>query len=166
MMNKPENRHLNHQAQNNTGSYYLGVDPGRDKTGVALVDASGAIVAVRVLRTRSFPDALARFLSETLQASNAWALRQKLRAVVIGNGTNSAAHAASVKQSLAGIPLYEIDEKNSTEEARALYWELFPPKGWRSLVPLGLQVPPEPLDGYAAVIQVRRFLEQENRMQE
>ena len=162
-MNKPDNRHLNHKAQHNTG-YYLGIDPGRDKTGVAIVDISGAIVAVQVLRTRSFPDALVKFLSETLQASNAWALRQKLRAVVIGNGTNSAAHKAGVAQVLAGIPLYEIDERNSTEEARALYWELFPPTGWRRLAPLGLQVPPVPLDGYAAVIQVRRYLQRKEEM--
>ncbi|MBQ8919772.1 MAG: pre-16S rRNA-processing nuclease YqgF [Acidaminococcaceae bacterium] len=160
-----ENGRLNHTMQNSSDSCYLGIDPGRDKTGVALVDGSGAIVAVQVLRTRSFPDALAKFLSDTLQAANAWALRRKLRAVVIGNGTNSATHKASVEHLLTGIPLYEIDEKNSTEEARALYWELFPPTGWRRLVPLGLQVPPEPLDGYAAVIQVRRFLEQETKKQ-
>ena len=62
---------------------------------------------------------------------------------------------------LPGFPLHVVDEKYSTEEARELYWELFPPKGWRRLIPLGLQTPPEPLDGYAAVVQARRFLQQE-----
>ena len=62
---------------------------------------------------------------------------------------------------MPGFPLYLVDEKYSTEEAKTLYWKLFPPRGWRSLIPLGLQTPPEPLDGYAAVVQVRRFLEQE-----
>ena len=34
--------------------------------------------------------------------------------------------------------------------------------GLRRLIPLGLQTPPEPLDGYAAVVQVHRFMEQED----
>jgi len=139
--------------------YFLGIDPGRDKTGAALVDGSGAILAVRVLRTRNFSDNLMKFLYDALQVSNAWALRKKLQAVVIGNGTNSASHQKQIRQALPGLPLYEVEEGYSTEDARALYWELFPPKGWRRLIPLGLQVPPEPLDGYAAVVQVRRFLE-------
>ena len=56
-----------------------------------------------------------------------------------------------------------VAEKYSTEKAKTLYWELFPPEGWRRLIPLGLQTPPEPLDGYAAVVQVRHFLEQADR---
>ena len=38
--------------------YYLGIDPGRDKTGVALVEETGRILAVQVMRTRNFSDAL------------------------------------------------------------------------------------------------------------
>ena len=52
------------------------------------------------------------------------------------------------------------------EEAKALYWQLYPPHGLRRLIPLGLQTPPEPLDGYAAVVQVHRFMEQEGMGQE
>ena len=65
---------------------------------------------------------------------------------------------------MPGFTVYEVDETRSTEEARDLYWELFPPKGWRKLIPLGLQVPPEPLDGLAAVVQVRRFLQQQKEV--
>ena len=141
--------------------YYLGIDPGRDKTGVALVEETGRILAVQVMRTRNFSDALLKFLYEQLRVSNTWGLRQKLRAVVLGNGTGSEEHKRQIEKALPGFPLHIVDEKYTTEEAKALYWELYPPKGWRMLIPLGLQTPPEPLDGYAAVVQVRRFLEQE-----
>ena len=141
--------------------YYLGIDPGRDKTGLALVDMTGSISAVQIARTRGFSEYLPVFLFEKLQVTNFWALRQKLQAIVLGNGTASKVHKQWIEQILPGFPVYVVDEKYSTEEAKALYWELFPPKGWRRLIPLGLQTPPEPLDGYAAVVQVRRFLQQE-----
>jgi RNase H-fold protein (predicted Holliday junction resolvase) len=141
--------------------YYLGIDPGRDKTGLALVDRTGRIVAVQITRSRGFSEFLPAFLFDKLQVTNFWALRQKLQAVVLGNGTASEEHKQRIEKVLPGFPVHVVDEKYSTEEARALYWELFPPKGWRRLIPLGLQTPPEPLDGYAAVVQVRRFLQQE-----
>ena len=40
-----------------TLQFYLGIDPGRDKTGVALVEETGRILAVQVMRTRNFSDA-------------------------------------------------------------------------------------------------------------
>ena len=144
-----------------TLQFYLGIDPGRDKTGVALVEETGRILAVQVMRTRNFTDALLQFLYDKLQVRNTWGLRKILKAVVLGNGTGSEEYKQWVEKALPGYPVYIVDEKYSTEEAKALYWELYPPKGWRMVIPLGLQTPPEPLDGYAAVVQVRRFLEQE-----
>ena len=142
--------------------FYLGIDPGRDKTGVALVEETGRILAVQVMRTRNFSDALLQFLYDRLQVSNTWGLRKILKAVVLGNGTGSEEHKQWVETALPGYPVYIVDEKYSTEEARALYWKLYPPHGLRRLIPLGLQTPPEPLDGYAAVVQVHRFMEQED----
>ena len=142
--------------------FYLGIDPGRDKTGVALVEETGRILAVQVMRTRNCSDALLQFLYDRLQVSNTWGLRKILKAVVLGNGTGSEEHKQWVEKALPGYPVYIVDEKYSTEEARALYWKLYPPHGLRRLIPLGLQTPPEPLDGYAAVVQVHRFMEQED----
>ena len=149
-----------------TLQFYLGIDPGRDKTGVALVEETGRILAVQVMRTRNFSDALLQFLYETLQVRNTWGLRKILKAVVLGNGTGSEEHKQWVEKALPGYPVYIVDEKYSTEEAKALYWKLYPPHGLRRLIPLGLQIPPEPLDGYAAVVQVHRFMEQEGTGQD
>lgn len=157
---KLDSMHVLYEDKQKDG-YYLGIDPGRDKTGLALVDKSGKIIAVQIIRSRSFAENLPAFLFDKLQVTNFWALRQKLQTVVLGNGTASEEHKQRIEKVLPGFPVHVVDEKYSTEEARALYWELFPPKGWRRLIPLGLQTPPEPLDGYAAVVQVRRFLQQE-----
>ena len=146
--------------------FYLGIDPGRDKTGVALVEETGRILAVQVMRTLNFTDALLQFLYDKLQVRNTWGLRKILKAVVLGNGTGSEEHKQWVEKALPGYPVYIVDEKYSTEEARDLYWKLYPPHGLRRLIPLGLQTPPEPLDGYAAVVQVHRFMEQEGAGQE
>ena len=149
-----------------TLQFYLGIDPGRDKTGVALVEETGRILAVQVMRTRNFSDTLLQFLYDTLQVRNTWGLRKILKAVVLGNGTGSEEHKQWVEKALPGYPVYIVDEKYSTEEARDLYWKLYPPRGLRRLIPLGLQTPPEPLDGYAAVVQVYRFMGQGGAGQE
>ena len=59
--------------------YYLGIDPGRDKTGLALVDRTGGIVAVQITRSRGFSEFLPAFLFDKLQVTNFWALRQNCR---------------------------------------------------------------------------------------
>jgi hypothetical protein len=52
--------------------------------------------------------------------------------------------------------LHVVDETNTTFEARALFYEDHPPKGLLRFVPRGLLVPSAPLDGYAALLIVRR----------
>ena len=128
-------------------SRYLGIDPGRSKTGLALLDAEGNILQLHIAKTSDFATELRTFVG-------AAALTQ----IVMGNGTNNKAISATVREVFPHAPLALVGEAHSTEEARSLYWQVNPPKGWRKLVPLGLLVPPEPLDAYAAVVQVRRWL--------
>ena len=126
---------------------FLGVDPGRSKTGLALVDASGQIIDLHIAKTVSLRSELQNFLK-----------KRRIASVILGNGTNSQRVAEEIQSVLPWVRQYFIDEAYSTEEARKLYWKINPPKGWRRLFPLSILVPPEPLDAYAAVIQVRRYL--------
>ena len=128
---------------------YLGIDPGRSKTGLALVDADGNIKKLRVAATSDLAAELTQFTRDA-----------ELASIVIGNGTNSANVEQIAEKVLFGLPFTVIKEAHSTEEARKLYWQVNPPAGWRRIVPLGLLVPPVPLDAYAAVILVRRYLAQ------
>lgn len=125
--------------------FYLGVDPGRDKTGLSLVDEQGLIKKVLVVPTVSLEEQVLLLSAEA-------------GTLVIGNGTHSREIVELIKKLLPGKSLVVVDEKHSTEEARRLYWQEHPPEGLRRMLPLGLQFPPEPLDGYAAAILVRRHL--------
>lgn len=125
----------------------LGIDPGRSKTGLALTDETGRIEALHIASTADMRRELAEF------AGNA-----SIKAIIMGDGTNSKIISNDVAAVFPQLPLYLIGEAHSTEEARNLYWQENPPTGWRKLMPLGMLVPDEPLDAYAAVVQIRRWL--------
>lgn len=127
---------------------YLGIDPGRSKTGLALVDGAGKIVKLHIAESQNIDNEIVEFIKSSCPVH-----------VVLGNGTNSRNIGESVKRVLPDVMVAVVEEAHSTEEARALYWQENPPKGLKKLIPLGMLVPPVPLDAYAAVILVRRFLE-------
>lgn len=125
----------------------LGIDPGRSKTGLALTDGQGAILRLHIAQTGNIEQELRDFVKG-----------ENLEAVIMGDGTNHDAIGKAVAAVLPEVPLQLVGEAHSTEEARTLYWQENPPKGWKKLVPMGLLVPSVPLDAYAAVVQIRRYL--------
>ena len=127
---------------------YLGIDPGRSKTGLALVDGAGKIVKLHIAESQNIDNEIVEFIKNSCPVQ-----------IVLGNGTNSRNIGEYVKRVLPDVMVTVVEEAHSTEEARALYWQENPPKGLKKLIPLGMLVPPVPLDAYAAVILVRRFLE-------
>lgn len=127
---------------------YLGIDPGRSKTGLALVDGAGKIVKLHIAESQNIDNEIVEFIKNSCPVQ-----------IVLGNGTNSRNIGESVKRVLNDVMVTVVEEAHSTEEARTLYWQENPPKGLKKLIPLGMLVPPVPLDAYAAVILVRRFLE-------
>ena len=127
---------------------YLGIDPGRSKTGLALVNGAGKIVKLHIAESQNIDNEIVEFIKNSCPVH-----------IVLGNGTNSRNIGESVKRVLKDVMVTVVEEAHSTEDARTLYWQENPPKGLKKLIPLGMLVPPVPLDAYAAVILVRRFLE-------
>ena len=127
---------------------YLGIDPGRSKTGLALVDGVGKIIKLHIAESQNIDNEIVEFIRNSCPVQ-----------IVLGNGTNSRNICEVVQRVLPDVLITVVEEAHSTEEARTLYWQENPPKGLKKLIPLGLLVPPIPLDAYAAVILVRRFLE-------
>ncbi|MBM7622941.1 pre-16S rRNA-processing nuclease YqgF [Sporohalobacter salinus] len=123
----------------------LGVDPGRDKCGLALMDENQIIEVQEVVATEQVIDRVEELASE-----------YKVDNVVIGDGTSSS--ELINKLGCNNFEIHQVDETNSTLEARKLYWQENPPSGWRRLVPISFQTPPEAVDDYVAVILIRRFL--------
>jgi len=124
----------------------MGIDPGRDKCGVAVLNAAGDIKFQRVVPTEELDRAIKSLAAEF-----------DIATVILGDGTTH--KSAAEKISAAGLTFRLVDEKHTTEEARRLYWKKNPPHGWRKLLPTSMQVPPEPVDAIVAEILVRRYLE-------
>ena len=125
----------------------LGIDPGRDKCGISILTSSGELKFQQVIETKN--------LESTLQKLSA---QFDLKIAILGNGTT---HKSAEKIIEKLLPVKVVDEKHTTELARQEYWKKKPPSGWRKLLPVSMQVPPEPVDGIVAEILVRRFLESE-----
>lgn len=123
----------------------MGIDPGKDKCGVAVLTASGEIKYQRVVATEEL-DTVIKTLSAQFD----------IESVILGDGTTH--KAATQKVKAAGLNFQLVDEKHTTEEARREYWKKNPPRGWRRLLPTSMQVPPEPVDAIVAEILVRRYL--------
>jgi RNase H-fold protein (predicted Holliday junction resolvase) len=124
----------------------LAIDPGRDKCGLAVVDADGSTREQSIVARRDV-------VSVVLSLCEGYNVRH----LVLGHATASGALRQELQRAVH-VEIATMDETGSTLEARALYWEAHPPRGWRRLVPLSLQVPPQPLDDFAAVVLARRFL--------
>ena len=124
------------------------LDPGRYKCGLAVLQADGHTLWQQVIAT------------DTLEAQ-VIALQEQygFTLLVSGNGTTSKKAAAALHKALPELQIEIRDEFRTTELARAYYWQAHPPRGWHRLIPLGLQVPPVPVDDFAAVILGRRYIQ-------
>ena len=127
--------------------YFMGIDPGRDKCGVAVLSATGDIKFQRVVPTDEL-DTVIKSL----------AAQMSIESVILGDGTTHKSAAQKILD--AGLTFKLVDEKHTTEEARREYWIKNPPRGWRRLLPTSMQVPPDPVDDIVAEILVRRFLKE------
>lgn len=124
----------------------VGIDPGRDKCGVAVLTANGEIIFEQVIMTADLETALKNLVAQ-----------YNLELAILGNGTTHKAAEKILRD--AGLNVKIVDEKHTTEEARREYWKKNPPKGWRKFLPTSMQVPPEPVDGIVAEILVKRHLD-------
>jgi RNase H-fold protein (predicted Holliday junction resolvase) len=124
----------------------LGIDPGRSKCGFAAVYADGERKAVEVVPTERIAD---RVEAEVRDGP--------IEVLCVGHATSSEAIVELFRRRWPGIPQSIVDETNTTLEARRLYFIDHPPRGIWRLVPRGLLVPKEPLDGYAALLIVQRY---------
>lgn len=131
-------------------AYVLAVDPGRDKTGVAILTKTAQLVMMDIVHT----DSVMRELQSLLR------MYAGVSVLVCGNGTNHKAVGTIVKNLAEeqGKAFTFVNEKHTTEEARHRYFEVHPPTGWRKLVPKGMLYPPVPVDDITAWIIGERWL--------
>lgn len=125
---------------------YVGIDPGRSKCGFAVEYEDGSPPTTEVIPTAALRARVEREVGPG-----------GVRALCVGHATTSDEVVRMCAAGWPEIPLHVVDETNSTLQARSLYYQDHPPRGWLRFVPRGLLVPDAPLDGYAALIIVRRY---------
>ncbi|BCM89664.1 hypothetical protein IAD21_01511 [Abditibacteriota bacterium] len=130
----------------------LGIDPGREKTGVAVVASDGHVHVRAIVET-------GRLKAEIEPLILQWMITR----IALGNSTSSKAARAEIEglfqqRQWENVHIEWVDEKNSTLEARVLYFEEYPPRGWRKWMPFSSQMPPVPVDDFAAVVVARRLM--------
>ncbi len=124
----------------------LAVDPGSRKCGLALVCQAQGILRRQIVPTE-----------ETEGVVRQWFTEHSPDHVLVGGSTTSKAMVARLRE--LGLNPTVVDESHTTERARIRYFRDHPPRGLWRLVPLGLQVPREPVDDYAAVVMAEQFLD-------
>lgn len=125
----------------------LAIDPGTDKCGLAAASQKGVLRQWVAPRERLFKD-----VKEAVEVYG-------VRTIILGDGTGSKKFEAEISAAFPEISVAVVDEYRTTDAARERYWREKPPKGWRRLLPVGMQVPPEPYDDLVAVILAERYFE-------
>lgn len=127
----------------------ISIDPGREKCGMAVVHKKKGMLIKRIIETGQLSSVVEQWMAE-----------YSVELVVIGDGTSSReAKGALEKLKINGQPiaLAFINEYRSTDEARQRYWRENPPRGLMRFIPVTMQVPPQPVDDYVAIILAERY---------
>ena len=139
---------------------FCGIDPGREKFGLALASDDRLLFAA-VIPFERFDAALSYLSSGSMESLAEWrtegtVCRKDAARVFLGNGTSHKSYEQLLQD--AGVNYKLVDERMTTLDARELYWKLHPPRGLASLVPKSLRVPPRPIDDIAAWAIIGRAL--------
>ena len=126
---------------------YISIDPGKSKCGLIFADFDRKKILKAVVIESQF---LVRNIKNLKRKHN------NVK-VIMGNGTSSKEHANSLN--FLGDNLFLVEEKNTTFRAKQRYFEIFPIKGMRRLLPRDILLSRINLDAIAALIILEDFLD-------
>ena len=118
----------------------LSVDPGKNKCGLVLADVKEKIVYEAVVVKSELLENYVRKIITT----------EKISQIIIGNGTTN----REIKEKLNFFEkeIITFEEKNTTYRAKARYFELFPIRGLKFLMPKEVFILNKNLDAISALI--------------
>ena len=129
----------------------LALDPGRDKTGFALVDMQGSLLASGIFSSSERDNFFRNmnFSEWLIEGSSKNIADSQIKFIALGDGTGSKEFHDYVK-TVTSYEIIIVNERNTTLEARGLYWKLHRPGLLMRLIPESLRVPARILDDLAA----------------
>jgi RNase H-fold protein (predicted Holliday junction resolvase) len=134
-----------------TDKTVLAIDPGTAKCGMALVRRDANNTMSLLWRAIAPSDELEAHIDQAYLAA-------PFSLVIIGSGTSSSNAINRVREHMPSMGILVVDEKNTTLQARERYWTHNRRRGWRRLLPSTMQLPPEPVDDFVALILAERVL--------
>ena len=116
------------------------IDPGKSKCGLVLAEISEKKVYTAIILKSELLDSYVRNLMTAEDISQ----------IIIGNGTTS----REIREKLYFFKkeIITFEEKNTTYRAKARYFELFPIKGLKFLIPREIFILNKNLDAISALI--------------
>lgn len=130
--------------------WILAIDPGSDKVGYAVVNYDLTHGEIGIVYLSEVHRLFKRMCDVPPELAP--------QAVILGNGTAAAAVCRLYNSLELELPVRFAEEKNTTYKARTRYFNDNPPTGFWRLVPIGLQIPPRPVDDYAALLIGEKYL--------
>ena len=119
---------------------FLSIDPGKSKCGLVLAEISEKKVYEALIIKSELLEDYFRNLNTVEDISK----------VIIGNGTTS--QEVKEKLNIFKKKIITFEEKNSTLRAKARYFELFPIRGLKFLIPREVFILNKNLDAISALI--------------
>ena len=132
----------------------ISIDPGKCKCGLVLVDLHQKIVDQAVVINTEF---LPKYVKTLIT-------NETISKVIIGNGTTSRQNIE--KLDFINNDLIIVEEKNTTFRAKQRYFELFPIRGLKTLLPKEIFIMNKNLDAVSALIILEDFYNQKFTLSE
>ena len=132
----------------------ISIDPGKCKCGFVLVDLDQRKVDQAVVLNTEF---LPKYV-KTLKKN------ENISKVIIGNGTTSRQNIEKLE--FIKNDLIIVEEKNTTFRAKQRYFELFPIRGLKTLLPKEIFIMNKNLDAVSALIILEDFYNQKFTLSE
>jgi len=128
---------------------WLGLDPGRDKCGIAVIGVADQKLLFHQVVASSEAIATISNLGQQFQ----------IEKLIMGDQTTAKKWQQDlVASGWSQDRIIMVDERYSSLEARDRYWKMYPPKGLQRLIPQGMRQPPRPVDDIVAIILIERYL--------
>ncbi len=116
------------------------IDPGKIKCGLVLAEISEKKIYKAIILRSELVEDYVRNLNTFEEISK----------IIIGNGTTS--RETIEKLDFFKKEIITFEEKNTTFRAKARYFELFPVRGWKFLIPREVFILNKNLDAISALI--------------
>ena len=129
----------------------ISIDPGKNKTGIAVVCNVQGDISHRVVKTENAPNYIIACKNDYPESP-----------IICGDSTTSKDFVQRLRDFGVENEIIFVDETKSSEEARMLYWDRHRKPWYLFFLPSTMIVPKRSIDDYAAMIIARRYLKEIN----